>query len=542
LNGRESTLATEERLRLALDAGRMGTWEWDLQTGGMVWSVGLERIFGLPPGGFDGTLEALRRAIHPEDQEPVLRALAAAAEGGADPHLEFRILRPDGALRWVESWGRLQEDEGGRPRLVGICADRTERKRIEEALRLLAETNSVLAASLDPDTILQAVAHLVIPLLADCCVVDVVEGGVPRRVAVQALPGQEEVARQALAFVTDLSRERHPMAQAMRTGEIQVVAELTPEALESFSTSREHRELFVRVGVRSVLIVPLVARGKTRGALGLMFGESGRSYRGWDRTLAEELARRVALAIDNLYLYHDARQAVRARDQVLAVVSHDLRNLLNPISISLDQLSAVLPPGGSGGSRQLGVIRRSVEQMDRLILELLDAARLEEGRLALERERLEAAALVGEVVESHFAAAGQKGLRLIAEVADGTPPVEGDRHRLLRVFANLVGNALKFTPSGGRIVVGAEPFGEGQVRFWVADTGLGIAEADQPHLFTPFWQATPQPRGGTGLGLSIAKRIVEAHGGRLWVDSRPGAGSAFFFTLAALPPSADPAR
>jgi PAS domain S-box-containing protein len=540
LDGRESTLATEERLRLALEAGRMGTWEWDLQTGGMVWSVGLERIFGLPPGGFDGTLEALRRAIHPEDQEPVLRALAAAAEGGADPHLEFRILRPDGALRWVESWGRLREDEGGRPRLVGICADRTERKRIEEALRLLAETNSVLAASLDPDTVLQAVAHLVIPLLADCCVIDVVEGGVPRRVAVQALPGQEEVARQALAFVTDLSRERHPMAQAMRTGEIQVVAELTPEALESFSTSREHRELFVRVGVRSLLVVPLVARGKTRGALGLMFGESGRSYRGWDRTLAEELARRVALAIDNLYLYHDARQAVRARDQVLAVVSHDLRNLLSPISISLDQLSAGLPPGGSGGGRQLGVIRRAVEQMDRLILELLDAARLEEGRLALERERLEAAELVGEVVESHLAAAGQKGLRLVAEVADGTPPVEGDRHRLLRVFANLVGNALKFTPSGGRIVVGAEPFGEGEVRFWVADTGLGIAEADQPHLFLPFWQATPQPRGGTGLGLSIAKRIVEAHGGRLWVDSRPGAGSAFFFTLAALPPAGSP--
>jgi PAS domain S-box-containing protein len=546
LNGRESTLATEERLRLALDAGRMGTWEWDLETGGMIWSVGLERIFGLPPGGFDGTLEALRRAVHPEDRDAVLQTLAAAAEGGPEPHLEFRILRPDGALRWVESWGRLQADPAGLPRhLVGICADRTDRKRIEEALRLLAETNSVLAASLDPDAVLQAVAHLVIPLLADYCVIDVVEGGVPRRVAAQGLPGTEEAMEEALAYVTDLSRERHPMARAIRTGEIQVVAELSPEALESMAASPQHRELLARLGIHSFLAVPLVARGKTRGALGLLFGESGRSYRGWDMTLAEELARRVALAIDNLYLYHDARRAVRARDQVLAVVSHDLRNLLNPISISVDQLLAGQSPGDSGasGGRPLGVIRRSVEQMDRLILELLDAARLEEGRLVLERERLEVAALVGEVIESHLATAGQRAIRLIAEVADATPAVEGDRHRLLRVFANLVGNALKFTPAGGRIVVGAEPFGEGEVRFWVADTGPGIAEADQPHLFVPFWQATPQPRGGTGLGLSIVKRIVEAHGGRLWVDSRPGSGSVFFFTLAALPlpgPSAAP--
>ena len=111
--------------------------------------------------------------------------------------------------------------------------------------------------------------------------------------------------------------------------------------------------------------------------------------------------------------------------------------------------------------------------------------------------------------------------------------MEADRHRLLRVLANLAGNALKFTPAGGRITVGAEPWGEAEVRFWVGDTGPGIAEEDQKHLFVPFWQATPQPRGGTGLGLAIAKRIVEAHGGRLWVDSRPESGSVFSFTVRA---------
>jgi PAS domain S-box-containing protein len=535
LSGRDATAATEERLRLALDAGRMGTWEWDLHSDEMIWSAGMERIFGLSPGSFAGTLEAVRAAVHAEDREAVMQALAEGAAGGREPHLEFRILRPDGGLRWVESWGRLQADADGRPRrLVGIGADRTERKRIEEALRLLAEASSVLSASLDPDAVLHAVARLVIPLLADCCVIDVVEGNVPRRVAAHAVPCHEELMRQALAFSTDLSRKNHPLARAIRTGEVQLLPELTPEMLESLASTPEHRELLGELGVRSFLAVPLVARGKTRGAVGLLFGASGRSHQAWEVTLAEELARRVALALDNLHLYQDARQAVRARDQVLAVVSHDLRNLLNPISMGVGQLLA----RGVAGGRVLEVIRRSAEQMEKLIEELLDVARSEEGHLVLDRERLEPAALVRETVESHLAAAEQRALRLEGEVASETPLVEADRHRLLRVLANLVGNALKFTPAGGRITVGAAPFKEGEVLFWVGDTGPGIAEEDQQHLFVPFWQATPQPRGGTGLGLAISRRIVEAHGGRLWVDSAPGSGSVFSFTVTSSPPPA----
>jgi PAS domain S-box-containing protein len=517
----------------------MGTWEWDLQTGLMIWSAGLERIFGLIPGSFEGTMEAVRRLLHPEDQEPVLAALAEAAAGGREPHLEFRILRPDGGLRWLESWGRLQADAAGQPRrLVGICADRTERKRIEEALRLLAEANSVLAASLDPDAILHAVARLAIPQLADYCLIDVVEEGVPRRVAAHAIPSHEERIQQALAYSPDLSREHHPIARAIRSGEVQMMPEVRPETLAAVSLSPEHLELLASFGIRSLLVVPLVARGKTRGSISLMFGASGRGYRAWEMTLAEELARRVALAIDNLHLYHDARLAVRARDQVLAVVSHDLRNLLNPIAFSAEQLVA----SGVSGERAIEVIRRSAGQMETLIEELLDVACSEEGRLVLDRERLEAAELVREIVESHLAAATRRALRLADKVAAGTPPVEADRHRLLRVLANLVGNALKFTPAGGWITVGAEPWGETEVRFWVGDTGPGIAEEDQQHLFVPFWQATAQPRGGTGLGLAIAKRIVEAHGGRLWVDSRPESGSVFSFTVRSSAASAAAAR
>lgn len=379
-----------------------------------------------------------------------------------------------------------------------------------EALRLLADASSVLSAALDPDSLFSGVAPLMVPALADFCVIDVVERGVLRRVVAHGLPGCEDLARQTLASSSDPAShplaESHPMMLAIRTGEVQA----TP----------------------SVLAVPLVARGKTRGAIGLLLGPSGRRHGPQDVVLAEELARRVALAADNLYLYHDARQALRTRDQVLAVVSHDLRNLLNPIAMSAAQLLAGSASGVPGG-RPLEVIRRSVDQMDRLIQDLLDVARIEEDRLVLERERLSPATLIDETLESHLSLATQKALRLEGAVAPGLPEIDADHHRLQRVLANLVGNALKFTPSGGRITLGAERSADGgEIRFWVADTGPGIPEENREHLFAPFWQATPQARGGTGLGLSIAKRIVEAHGGRLWVDSTPGEGSVFSFTLA----------
>jgi PAS domain S-box-containing protein len=536
VNGRDLARESEERLQLALEAGRMGTWEWDLHTGCLLWSAGMERLFGLAPGTFEGTLDAFQKHLHPEDGEPVVRYLAEAAEGQRDPHVEYRIVRPDGELRWIESWGHLFASDGERSaRMVGICRDTTDRRRIEEALRLLAEANSVLSGSLDPDAVFQSVARLVVPDLADYCIIDVMERGALRRAAVHAIPEREEMIQEAMGHTLDPRREGQLILRAIQTGETQHVPQVTGELMDQIAGGPDHRELLERLGPRSVLVVPMIARGKTRGAICLMFGETGRTYHPWDVNLAEELARRVALAADNLYLYHDARQAVRARDQVLAVVSHDLRNLLNPIAIGAEQMAAALPPGFAAG-RALELIRRSTHQMDHLIEDLLDVARLEEGRLALERECLEPEPLIAEVLESHLPVARQKALTLERAVAPDTPAVDADRHRLLRVLANLVGNALKFTPAGGRVTLGAERHGDGgEVRFWVADTGLGIPERDQEHVFAPFWQGSPRGRTGTGLGLSITKGLVEAHGGRVWFESAPGSGSVFSFTIAVAP-------
>jgi PAS domain S-box-containing protein len=494
---------SEERLRLALEAGRMGTWDWDLLAGRLRWSEGLERIFGLPPGGFGGSLDSFLGTLHPDDREALAAALTTDLEARQAHHREFRIVRPDGSLRWVESRGEVLLDEAGRPvRMVGVTMDVTERKRVEQGLRLLSEASVILAVSLDPDAVFAGVARLAVPVLADECSIDVIERGTMRRVTPAGAGPGPDPARQ----------DDHPVIRAIRTGEIQLEA--------------------------GRLVVPLVARGKTRGAICFLRSGSGRRHRPWEVELARELARRVALAVDNLYLYQSSREAVRARDQMLAVVSHDLRNLLGPVALHtarlLEEASA-----GSRIRRPLERIQRAVEQMERLIHDLVDVASLESGRLVLRTESLDPAVLVTEVVDTHRPAAERKSLRLESAVPPDLPRVEGDRHRLFQVFDNLVGNALKFTPPGGAVTVGAERLG-GEVRFFVRDTGPGIPAEDLPHLFEAYWKAPSHREPGSGLGLSIARRIVEAHGGRLRVESEPGAGSVFSFTLGTPPPPAEP--
>jgi signal transduction histidine kinase len=226
------------------------------------------------------------------------------------------------------------------------------------------------------------------------------------------------------------------------------------------------------------------------------------------------------------------REAIELRDELLAIVSHDLRNPLSTISICTALLADVLPRPARTREvmRRLDVIRRSVDQMERLIQDLLDAARADAGRLALEPHEFRLTPLLAEAVLMLRPLAAEKAQRLEIAVPDAVPPVRADRQRTLQVVSNLVGNAIKFAPPGGRITVRASRAGPNAV-VCVDDSGAGIAPEDLPHVFERFWQARNERRTGAGLGLAIARSIVEAQGGRIWVESRPGHGARFFFTL-----------
>ncbi len=233
---------------------------------------------------------------------------------------------------------------------------------------------------------------------------------------------------------------------------------------------------------------------------------------------------------ENARLYREAQQATRVRDEVLGIVAHDLRSPLGAIFMTAERVARHLELGKVSKDTQESVelILRLTQRMGRLVEDLVDIGRMEAGKLVVSPQRVSVQRLVAEAVEQTRPAAA--GLELRTELAEAAPDIHADPHRILQVFSNLLGNAVKFTGPGGLITVGARPEHQ-ELLFWVKDTGPGIPEEHQAHLFDRFWQAQRDDRRGAGLGLAISKHLVEVHGGRIWVESTPGQGSTFWFAL-----------
>jgi signal transduction histidine kinase len=309
-----------------------------------------------------------------------------------------------------------------------------------------------------------------------------------------------------------------------------LIPEVTDADVESLAHSPEHLRVLRALEIRSLIVVPLLARGRPLGAIALLSSRRSRHYGEPHLRLAQELARIAALTIGNALLYGSAQRAIAMRDEFMAIVAHDLRGWLGVILMQCELGGCRSGEGEctTGGGSE--VIDRAADQMKHLIRDLLDVTSMEAGLLRVEQARVPAARIVTECVEAHRPLAASAALELAVEALPDLPDVWADRDRLSQVLENLVGNALKFTEPGGRVAVGARRQAS-DVEFWVSDTGEGIAEHDLPHVFDRFWQARRTERLGTGLGLPIAKGIVEAHGGRIWALSRLGAGSTFHFTV-----------
>jgi phosphoserine phosphatase RsbU/P len=227
-----------------------------------------------------------------------------------------------------------------------------------------------------------------------------------------------------------------------------------------------------------------------------------------------------------------AEAAVRGRDQVLRIVSHDLGNSLSAVSIHAKLLQRFRQADAPAEEvlKRAEAIRQLVQQMQRLRQDLLDAASIEAGQLSMQLEPQSVPEMLAEAVESVYELCEEKALSVTADLEEGVPSVCADRHRLLQALSNLLGNAVKFTPTGGAVTLAART-ADGAVRFEVRDTGPGIGADKLPHVFEQFWRDSQEDRGGAGLGLAITKGIVEAHGGRMEVESRVGEGSTFSFTI-----------
>jgi signal transduction histidine kinase len=421
-------------------------------------------------------------------------------------------------------------------RVVGAVVrftDVSEQTRAEEGMRLLAESGRALSSSLEVEETLRAVARMAVPQLAEMVMVDLLEEDSFRRVA--ASHADERVAalfERASQYPPRLG-DGGPQDQVLQTGRPLLVREIDRAWIDALQRSVEHTEVVRALSPRSLVVAPLRSRGAVLGTLSFLRGPGRPPFDEADCELAEELGRRAALAVENARLYDAARSATRARDEMLGVVSHDLRNPIHTVHMSASFLLDVLPEEERKMERtQAAIIRRAAERANRLIQDLLDISHIESGRLALDREPHDAASIAREAVEQAEMAAAERGIALECGEMEPGVRVSVDRDRVLQALGNLIGNALKFTPRGGRVTVAARRADDG-VHLSVADTGPGISAAQVPRLFDRYWQANTADRRGVGLGLSIVKGIAEAHGGEVRVETEEGAGTTFTLVLPA---------
>lgn len=484
----EKLKESESWFRTIFERAGVGISLIDLEGRMVATNPALQRLIDYPEDELRG--KPFVEITYPDDVAMDQQLFNELVAGERDVYqIEKRYIRRDGRVIWVRLTVTMIRGARGEPLFsIAMIEDITDRKRAEEAQRYFSNAAGILASSIDYDETVQNAARVAIPFLADLCAIYVVdEEGVVNRAAV----AHKDPEKEAMLRATDLTLldpgAPFSIHEVIRNGRSELVPVVTDDWLTRWVRDPDRLHLMETLSIRSLMVVPLRSHGQAIGAT--IFGSTvpGR-YGPEDLALAEDLASRAAFAIDNAHHYSKSREATRIRDEVLAVVSHDLRNPLNTISLSAGLLKELVPRDREAEHKQLAIIGRSVERANRLIQDLLDVAKAEAGQLTISPTRIEPAPLVVEAVDLHRAIAEEKGIEIGTRVSDRLLPIRADRDRIVQAFANLIGNAIKFTPVGGRITVGAERAGD-EIRFSVSDTGPGIAKEDFAHLFDAFWQA-----------------------------------------------------
>ncbi len=492
----------DEQLRLALTAGKAGTWRWELETKEAFWSEEYCSVFGLEPGSIKASFESWFDAVHPDDREHVKATVAAAIEGKQDLALAYRIVLPDGSIRWVAGRAQLFVDERGNPvRMIGITIDITDRKLVEDAL---------------------AESEMRFRHMADSAPVLIWASGEDRKCTFFNQNWLRFTGREMEEELGD------GWLDSVHPEDRDVVFENYTSAFKSrVAFDGEFRLRRADGEFRWVLnhgVPRSLSEGGFAGYIGSCIDITERREAEADR---EELLERErdARAI--------AEMASHTKDEFLAMVSHELRAPLNAI-LGWARILHTKSVGPETLTQAIETIERSARMQSNIIDDLLDTARITSGKLRLEVRPIDIAAVVDAAVDVVRPAADAKGIQLLRVFDPELDVITGDADRLQQVMWNLLSNAVRFTPNGGQVVVRLERV-DPVVRIQVSDTGKGIAPEFLPQAFNRFDQAdrsSTRRHGGLGLGLSLARYLVEAHGGTIVAESEgEGLGSTFTVCL-----------
>jgi signal transduction histidine kinase len=530
-----------DRLRLAVESGDIGTFDFSPITGTMVWSERCKSIFGVEPNAHV-SYEVFLDCLHPDDraraEAAVARALAADSPDNFD--VEYRVRWRDGMTRSVIVKGRVFFEGQGNARravrLIGTAIDVTDRRRAESYARLLAEASTLLASSFDTEVMLAGVARLAVQQFAAFVFFDMLDdrGAIVRSTAVHRDATRALQMHHAKQLQVDPSRlpGDNPIAVALRENRV-VMSQQSWSTDEQAAVDEAHRALMQSLDAVSQITAPLIARGRALGVVTFARCSMHPPFGNAEREIAEELARRAATAIDNAQLYQAAIAANDAKSTFLASMSHELRTPLTAI-IGYEELLAdgITGPVTESQRQQLGRIKASATHLLGLIDEILTFSRVEAGSERAQMGTVEvrtvledAAALVAPLVDD-------RGLVLTVDLADCPHSICTDEQKLRQILVNLLSNATKFTEHGGISLSASRT--RRQIVFHVRDTGIGIPRQHLQQIFEPFWQVDQRANrrvGGTGLGLTVSRRLAQLIGGDVSVESHVGRGSTFTLQL-----------
>jgi signal transduction histidine kinase/CheY-like chemotaxis protein/PAS domain-containing protein len=524
----------QDRLQLLSEATDEALWDWNLESNAFWWGGGIDRI--IQSGGeVVGTTSAWKlERMHPADVARVRASLdGAVASTESSWNCQYRFRRADGTWAVVEDRGYLLRDVNGRAyRMIGAIRDVSTKKWAEAQQEFLVHASAALAESLEVETHLATVAQLAAESVADWC-------------AIVLLPSDSE-------GVSAISIGNHDAAagDGVRAAIDGLVAAGIPEEAKRSrllpALGAEERaalsqrlpavgEILDAVGARSILHAPILSGERVLGLITLVTSaHSMRAYRDGDLAFAEELARRCAVAIEKARLYEQAQNAIRARDSFMAILGHELRNPLSPITTALHLMKL----RDRKSVREQEVIERQVKHMTRLVDDLLDVSRIERGKIELSKKPMALSEIVAKAVEIASPLLEERRHRLDLDVAQSRLLLLADETRAVQVVANLLTNAARYTDPGGQIVVTARREGQ-QAVLRVRDSGIGMATDLLPRVFDLFVQGprtVDRRQGGLGLGLSLVRSLVTLHGGSVEAHSDgPGRGSEFVVRLPALP-------
>ena len=470
------------------------------------------------------------RETHPEH----VRSFAAAAETARvmGHRREVSGIRKNG-MEFPAEASIAKLGEPGRWLFAVVLRDVTERKRVERNERFLSQAGAALAGTLDYDATLRTVATLPVPWLGDCCLLDIVEDDKgSEQSALRRISSGHDDPR--IAEILERSEQEQPLRWTTQALVVDVLRGGRPQVLTHAPEEGSNGAAFPLlrdIGIRSAMVLPLRAHNRTVGALSIISTDPERRYTAADLPLATDYAMRAALAVDNARLYRLAQRANRARDEVLGVVSHDLRNPLSAITMVASVLLNQPPSDPRALRGMYEAINESAELMRRMIQDLLDVSNIEGGRLSLERDSQSVQPIMDRAMQMFGRVAASHQIELKYSIEPDLPAMDADGERVLQVLANLVSNAVKFTPNGGRIDLSVRRVND-EIEFAVTDSGPGIPTEDVGHIFDRYWHARRSARTtGSGLGLAIARGLVEAHGGSINVESALGKGTTFRFTI-----------